>query len=43
MERNGLSFSKILEKIKELYKLSVNLNNKYSNENFSKKLFKILM
>ena len=38
MERNGLSFSKILEKIKELYKLSVNLNNKYSNENFSKKI-----
>ena len=38
MERNGLSFSEILEKIKELYKLSINLNNKYAKENFSKKI-----
>ena len=38
MERNGLSFSEILEKIKELYKLSINLNDKYAKENFSKKI-----
>lgn len=38
MERNGLSFSEILEKIKELYKLSINLNDKYVKENFSKKI-----
>lgn len=38
MERNGLSFSEILEKIKELYKLSINLNDKYLKENFSKKI-----
>ena len=38
MERNGLSFSETLEKIKELYKLSVNLNNKYLKDNFSKKI-----
>ena len=38
MERNGLLFSEILEKIKELYKLSINLNDKYAKENFSKKI-----
>ena len=38
MERNGLWFSEILEKIKELYKLSINLNDKYAKENFSKKI-----
>lgn len=38
MKRNGLSFSEILEKIKELYKLSINLNDKYAKENFSKKI-----
>ena len=38
MERNGLSFSEILEKIKQLYKLSINLNDKYAKENFSKKI-----
>lgn len=38
MERNGLSFSETLEKIKELYKLSVNLNDKYLKDNFSKKI-----
>ncbi len=38
MERNGFSFSEILEKIKELYKLSINLNDKYAKENFSKKI-----
>ena len=38
MERNGLSLSEILEKIKELYKLSINLNDKYAKENFSKKI-----
>ena len=38
MERNGLLFSEILEKIRELYKLSVNLNDKYLKENFSKKI-----
>ena len=38
LERNGLSFVKTLEKIKELYKLSVNLNDKYLKENFSKKI-----
>ena len=38
MERNGFSFSEILEKIKQLYKLSINLNDKYAKENFSKKI-----
>ena len=38
MERNGFLFSEILEKIKELYKLSINLNDKYAKENFSKKI-----
>uniref|UniRef100_UPI0026F1D8AB 3'-5' exonuclease n=1 Tax=Leptotrichia trevisanii TaxID=109328 RepID=UPI0026F1D8AB len=38
MERNGLSFSETLEKIKDLYKLSINLNDKYLKENFSKKI-----
>ena len=38
LERNSLSFSETLEKIKELYKLSVNLNDKYEKENFSKKI-----
>ena len=38
MERNGLSFSETLKKIKELYKLSVNLNDKYLKDNFSKKI-----
>ena len=38
MERNGLSFSETLEKIKDLYKLSINLNDKYAKENFSKKI-----
>ena len=38
MERNGLSFSESLEKIKDLYKLSINLNDKYAKENFSKKI-----
>jgi len=38
MERNGLSFFETLEKIKDLYKLSINLNDKYAKENFSKKI-----
>jgi len=38
MERNRLSFSETLEKIKDLYKLSINLNDKYAKENFSKKI-----
>ena len=38
MERNELSFSETLEKIKDLYKLSINLNDKYAKENFSKKI-----
>ena len=38
LERNGLIFEKILEKVKELRALSIDLNNKYEKENFSRKL-----
>ena len=38
LERNNLIFEEILEKVRELKKLSKNLNNKYENENFSRKL-----
>ena len=38
LERNNLIFEEILEKVRELKKLSKDLNNKYENENFSRKL-----
>ena len=38
LERNNLIFEEILEKIRELKRLSKDLNNKYENENFSRKL-----
>ena len=38
LERNGLIFEGIIEKIKELRALSINLNDKYQKENFSRKL-----
>ena len=38
LERNGLIFEIILEKVKELRALSIDLNNKYEKENFSRKL-----
>ena len=38
LERNGLIFEEIIEKIKELRALSINLNDKYQKENFSRKL-----
>lgn len=38
LERNNLIFEEILEKVRELKRLSKDLNNKYENENFSRKL-----
>ena len=38
LERNSLIFEEILEKVRELKRLSKDLNNKYENENFSRKL-----
>lgn len=38
LERNNLTFEEILEKVRELKRLSKDLNNKYENENFSRKL-----
>lgn len=38
LERNNLIFEEILEKVRELKSLSKDLNNKYENENFSRKL-----
>ena len=38
LERNNLIFEEILEEIRELKRLSKDLNNKYENENFSRKL-----
>lgn len=38
LERNNLIFEEILEKVRELERLSKDLNNKYENENFSRKL-----
>ena len=38
LERNNLIFEEILEKVRELKRLSKDLNNKYENENFSIKL-----
>ena len=38
LERNGLIFEEIIDKIKELKALSINLNDKYQKENFSRKL-----
>ena len=38
LERNDLIFEEIIEKIKELKALSINLNDKYQKENFSRKL-----
>ena len=38
LERNGLIFEEIIEKIKELRALSINLNDKYQKENFARKL-----
>ena len=38
LERDNLIFEEILEKVRELKRLSKDLNNKYENENFSRKL-----
>lgn len=38
LERNGLIFDEIINKIKDLKVLSINLNDKYQKENFSRKL-----
>lgn len=38
LERNNLIFEEILEKVRELKRVSKDLNNKYENENFSRKL-----
>ena len=38
LERNGLIFEEIINKIKDLKVLSINLNDKYQKENFSRKL-----